>query len=462
VILKLITYHFLFLNNGSTISIDFLWAIAVLSFIITIFIFVFILSYKSKLLKRFETKATIRTKLAPIISNFLFHSSQDSINEQKEYVNLKIEIREYLKNRSFRRILASILFDLQKDVSGTTEERLCKLYRELDLHHDAFAKLESWRWYTIAKGIVELTQMNVDEAYLLIIRFINDKRVIVRKQAEIAVVKLRNEGVNYILDYTKYPISEWQQLKIIEALSSLKDYRPPKFKSWLISENKDVVLFSLRLIQHYNQNDAAPSIIELVKHKNNQIKLAALQCIKDFNFFEAKPTLKNVFFNSSDTVKIKLLDLIGFMGDEKDISFLNSIITSETNFLVASKVKSAINTITPDSILPQKDILYTQPYNADIETETLEIISKEIHADEHTKVSITEEYIEIETSEELDIYELDGTLTTSLENTINENDEVELPLSNDFIDEDTHSIADSDIEFLTPENENDKTLERVI
>ena len=455
----LITYNILPLVKSSNVDNNFLWNATLFFLGLGLLYLAFIFFFKSRFSARSIKKASKRSELAPIISNFLFHSSQDSKDEQKEYVNLKIEIREYLKDSSFRNILAEILFDLQKDVSGTTEERLFKLYRELGLHHDAFAKLKSWRWAIISKGILELTQMQVGESYQLITKYINDKRSTVRKQAEIATIKLRNEGINYILDSTIYPISEWQQLKMIEALSTLKDYQPPKFKAWLISENKDVVLFSLRLIKHYNQNDAAASIIELVKHKDNQIKLAAIQCIKDFNFIEAKATLRAVFLDCTDEVKIQILGAIAIFGDESDIPFLNGVAIKESNFLVNSKARSAINNITPDSVLPKKDIIKPKGLDKELELETLEKEPTVIESDENTKILISEEYLEIETIDETEIYELDDSASLETESIENiDEDIVKKEPSNkvsfDFevMDEKTNSSLDEELGLLSSES----------
>ncbi|MGD1947455.1 MAG: HEAT repeat domain-containing protein [Croceivirga sp.] len=263
-----------------------------------------------------------------------------------------------MDKKPLRRIISQILHDLQKDVSGATRERLFRLYKELGLHQDAFQKLESWRWETIAQGIYELAQMEVDESYQIIRKFINDRRGVVRKQAELATVSLRDNGIDYLLDTTRHSISEWQQLKLIETLSQRIDYRPPEFKRWLLSQNKDVVLFALRLIKHYNQKGAELSIGQLVKHKNNEVRIAAIKCIVDFNFTSALPVLKKVFSKSSNRVKINILNAIATLGTEKDIPFLKQVSTSERSFVIVGKAQSSINTIAPESILPSKDIIH--------------------------------------------------------------------------------------------------------
>lgn len=291
-----------------------------------------------------------------MVSEFLFYEDNADKEEKSNYIDLKIKIRELLKNDFNRKVLTEVLLDLRKDVSGDTRQRLFQLFTDLGLDKDAYDKLNSWRWEVIAKGISQLTQMQVEEAYSFIVKFINDRRSTVRKQAEIATVTLKPEGINHFLDTTRYKISEWQQLKLLDVLRNREDFEPPRFKYWLTSSNKHVVLFALRLIKHYNQNDANTALIELVKHKNNQIKVEAIGCIKEFYVTNAVSTLQQVFPKNNVDVKIAILGAIGELGEESAIEFLNKVAKSEGNFAVKSKALAAINMIAPDTIMPTEGI----------------------------------------------------------------------------------------------------------
>ena len=315
-----------------------------------------------------------KSELSPMISEFLFYEENAQKEEKRNYVALKIEIRELIKNDFNRKVLTEILLDLQKDVSGDTQKRLFSIYHDLGLHKDAFEKLKSTRWQVVSKGILELTNMRVAESYIFITKFINDKRTTIRKQAEIATVTLKPEGIAYFLDTTKYRISEWQQLKLLDAMRKLEDFNPPRFKLWLTSKNKHVVLFALRLVKYYNQNDCNASLIELAKHKNNQIREEAIKCIKEFNVVGALDVLKLIFWKSNTVVKISVLDAIAYLGSESDIEFLKMVEKKEFNFSVKSKALSAINVISPESIMPTEGLQDTRaielPLKVELENDT--------------------------------------------------------------------------------------------
>ena len=383
--LRIITHNPRALLTAPKIHTNLLWDLSLLFVGLALLYFLFIFYFRNKLSAKTKKVAQKKKDLSPIISEFLFFEEESSKAEKANYIHLKIKIRQFLKDTFNRRILSEVLLDLSIDVSGSTQKSLFKLYKELDLHKDAYTKLESWRWEIVSKGILELTQMQVSESYGFIIKRINDKRGTIRKQAEIATVTLKHEGISYFLDTTRYKISEWQQLKILEVLRNKIDFKPPKFKQWLTSINKHVVLFSLRLIKHYNQNDAELSIIELVKHKNSQIKKEAILCIKEFGFMSATDTLKLIFWNSSTDIKITILSALSEIGTEEDLPFLNQIENKERNFYVKSKALSTINSIAPETIMPTKEIEKNIVHNT----------PKDIVVPEEEKLVIAEEAAEI-------------------------------------------------------------------
>lgn len=350
------TYKLISLFSAPKVHTDLLWDLTTVFVVLAAVFFISIFFFRSRITKRSRRTLEKKRELSPMISEFIFYSEDGTKEEKDTYINHKIHIRELLKDDFDRRVLASTLMELRKDVSGQAQEQLIDLYKNLGLHLDAYKHLKSWRWEVVAKGILELTQMQVTESYQVIVRFINDPRSTVRKQAEIATITLRNEGISYFLDTTRYKISEWQQLSLLEILRNNKDFAPPQFKAWLTSKNKHVVLFALRLIKHYNQNDASSALIELVKHRNDQIKLEAIACLKTFNVIAARDTLKLVFWRCSTEVKISIIGAISEFGDKDDIGFLKQIENKRLDFTVKSKALSAINAILPESILPTEGI----------------------------------------------------------------------------------------------------------
>ena len=176
--------------------------------------------FRARLKNKANREAELKKDLAPMISKFLFYTEEDPLEARREYVQLKIEIRQLLKNGLTRTVLSEVLRDLKKDVSGSARNELLSLYSDLGLQEDAIQRLKSRRWQVLSKAILELTEMEVRGAYGLIKKFVNHRSSIVRKQAQLATVSLKNEGITYFLDSNRYQISEWQQLKLLDVISS--------------------------------------------------------------------------------------------------------------------------------------------------------------------------------------------------------------------------------------------------
>ena len=367
-------------------NLEYLWWLSILFIVLAVLYFIGIFLIRNRITSNSGRTKDKKIEFSPMISEFLFYEDSNSKEEKMNYLNLKIQIRELIKDNFDRSVLTEVLLDLRKDLSGQSQTVLIELYKDLGLHNDAFEKLASRKWQIISSGILELTSMEVKESYGLIIKFINHRQGTVRKQAEIAVVNLKEEGIGYFLDNTKYKISEWQQLKFLDVLRHKPNFEPPSFGLWLTSTNSHVVLFSLRLIKYYRQSDAEQSIITLLKHKNRDIQSEAIDCIKEFFFVRALPTLKMVYGKASTDIKIAILDAIGEIGSKSDVEFLERLKKKEKNFNIRSKVLGTLNKLNPESILPTKNISHSDYFSSEVENnedvnEVQEGIENEIAAE---------------------------------------------------------------------------------
>lgn len=342
----------IFTNIAPKIGVDLLWILAIIFAVIGVLYVVITFYAKSNITLGLKYKKVKKRELGPIVSEFLFFDETTaSLEDKNNYVRLKIKIRQMLKNKRNRTVFSEVLVELSQDLSGETLKSLHNLYKNLGLDKDALQKLKSWRWHTISQGIVELTQMKVTDSYKQITKFVNGSRGVIRKQSVIAIVSLKDEGINYFLDTTQHKISEWQQLKLLEILQNKKNYNPPRFKNWLFSKNTDTVLFALRLIKYYDQSDANNSIVQLIRHKNSQIRQVAIQCVSEFNLVEARESLKKVFNSSTNDSKLLIIEALENLGFKEDVQFLNTIEDSKEVFAVKNKALVAINSLLPENHL---------------------------------------------------------------------------------------------------------------
>ena len=454
-------------------NLDYLWWLSILFMVLAVLYFVGIFFIRNRINAINGRTRDKKVEFSPMINEFLFYEDSNSKEEKMNYLNLKIQIRELIKEDFDRNVLTEVLLDLRKDLSGQSQTVLIDLYKDLGLHNDAYEKLSSRRWQIVSSGILELTSMDVKESYGLIIKFINHRQGTIRKQAEIAVVNLKEEGIGYFLDNTKYKISEWQQLKLLDVLRHKPNFEPPLFGLWLTSTNSHVVLFSLRLIKYYKQSNTEQSIVTLLKHKKRDVQSEAIDCIKEFFFISALPTLKMVYGKASNDIKIAILDAIGEIGSKSDLTFLEGLKNKEKNFNVKNKIVGTLNKLDPESILPTKNIAGSDYFSSELEnneddSEVPASIDNEIAVE--LPVTISNNIIEVkddvpveETSEP--IIEEEIVIINSDENSVPikpELNEINSITDNDVIEEnniveqepDDDLISEIDLTFLPKINNN--------
>ncbi|WP_299799531.1 hypothetical protein [uncultured Maribacter sp.] len=443
-------------------NLEYLWWLTILFFVLSVVYFIGVFIIRNRITSTNGRTKDKKVEFSPMINEFLFYEDSNTKEEKMNYLNLKVQIRELIKHNFDREVLTEVLLDLRKDLSGQSQTVLIALYTDLGLHQDAYEKLGSRKWQVVSRGIVELTTMEVDESYGLIIKFINHRQSTIRKQAEIAVVNLREEGIKYFLDNTKFKIAEWQQLKLLDVLRHKPNYTPPQFALWLTSTNTHVVLFSLRLIKYYSQNGAEQSIITLLKHKNRDIQAEAIECIIDFHFVNALITLKLVYSKASNDIKIAILDAIGELGTKAEASFLENLQLTERNFNIKSKVIGTLNKIDPERVLPTKNISSTEFYDVEwddaMQVDEHSIIDNEDDIELHDSIAdvsaeidsaaiVTEEITEISPSFERDIInkEIEEVMNEEFVNEENTEFDAESP---QFDVKKINSIEDIDLSFL--------------
>jgi len=89
---------------------------------------------------------------------------------------------------------------------------------QLKLEKYALKSLKSRKWYIKAKAIQELTVMEIDEFVSQLYPYTNDQNEHVRMEAQNALVQFNGfDGLSF-LDIVSYPISDWQQIKLLQKL----------------------------------------------------------------------------------------------------------------------------------------------------------------------------------------------------------------------------------------------------
>ena len=202
-----------------------------------------------------------------LISDLLIQKAVFLDEEEGENTTIPVTSRakKLLRSRHFRRLLMQEIMLAKKNISGTSSDNLIKLYKQLRLDKYALSNLKSRFWHIKAKAVQELTVMEMKEYVEQIFSLTNHPNELVRMEAQTAIVQFDGFDGLQFLDTITYPISDWQQIKLLQQLSTAAPTEI-NIDNWLQSTNSSVVAFALKFARKYNRFEAHDTIIQCLDH----------------------------------------------------------------------------------------------------------------------------------------------------------------------------------------------------
>ncbi len=260
----------------------------------------------------------------------LIHEAVFMDEEETGPIPVPEEIIKLMPNAHFRKLLIDEIMGVKKNMSGTASENLQKLFLQLKLEKYALKSLKSRKWYIKAKAIQELTVMEIGEFVALLYPYTNDQNEHVRMEAQSALVQFNGfDGLSF-LDIVSYPISDWQQIKLLQKLSGV----PPAdidLDGWLKSENSSVVVFALKLARNYHRFELHDDILPCLDHEDPRVRTEAINYFSQISTDETSDAFIARFLGEEFKHQLAMIDAMQHIASEKDILFLVDLLKSDNN-----------------------------------------------------------------------------------------------------------------------------------
>jgi len=264
-----------FSNNSST-SIHIIWLFSFIFLLIIIFLILYIKILRTNIRTQKKIKRVLKKKFETELIIYLYSEEEgDGISPEQEAILNKL--KKYLNNPFERKIMVSTFLKLRNEISGETVELIFKLYNQLGLSDFAIAKLKSKKWNIVVEGIRELTLFQILEAHTAIDSLKNHPRKEVQKEILLYLLNIFNFKGLAFLDTLTTPLSEWDQIELMEVLHRFDAQDIPDIRPWLKSSNDSVVIFTLKLAKTYIQMEAEQELMDLLQHQNVTIRVKAIE-----------------------------------------------------------------------------------------------------------------------------------------------------------------------------------------
>ncbi|WP_242410266.1 hypothetical protein [Flavobacterium sp. Root901] len=201
--------------------------------------------------------------------------SFSEIQQDKEYAALA-------KNSFFREVLTETLINLHKNYEGAYAQKLEEFYQQAGLMDKSLKKLKNLKWEIKCKGISELAEMNVTEAFEGILNVSKSRNKTLKITALNACIKLAGvKGITHLSSHP-FPIDEWTQVNIIHAFKKHDIGDTKGVELLLHSQNTTIVSLGLKIIKELRLTQKASYVADLaVAPPNALIQYEAQNVLKE-------------------------------------------------------------------------------------------------------------------------------------------------------------------------------------
>jgi hypothetical protein len=317
----------------STALIRALILVIIYSILSMIILLVVILFHRNQMQGEARFRQMLKERYQLLLMNYLFNEEEiDSVPEK---------IRVIAADNYKRRILMEEMKDLIVNLSGDYADSLRELYYRLELNKDSIRKAFSKKWHIKIKGFRELAFMNIQSVNDEIIRCLHSNNSILRMEAQIALVRLNDDNRFAFLDHLKRPFTKWEQMNVHEMIVS-HNLEVPDFRQWLNSDNRTVIIFSLNMIQVFQQKQAWKEVMELLENSDPEIRKTAIFVLGELKINKALQSLKNHYKYEVYENQLAILLAINKISDESSVKFLVMVIDKEDDVQLQIEAAKAL------------------------------------------------------------------------------------------------------------------------
>ncbi|MDQ6469855.1 hypothetical protein RB619_04295 [Flavobacterium sp. LHD-80] len=252
------------------------WVVPFLIFSISLFVgasfllYLIIIWSRNKKIKRTRLKSEYSLLIEKMMSAVVFEDVLFSaLKEDKETGLL-------FKKAFFRETVTETIINLHKNYDGVYAQKIEQFYKDSGLINDSFKKLKDLRWEIKCKGITELSEFNISEAFEKIITLSKKKKKTLKITAINAGIKLAGtKGIVNLVEHPD-PIDDWTQVNIISAFKKHDIGDTKGVELLLESKNTTVIALGLKLIKELKLTQKVKYVAQLVdRAPNTAIKYEA-------------------------------------------------------------------------------------------------------------------------------------------------------------------------------------------
>lgn len=266
----------------------------------------------------------LRNRIEPIVQEIVFGNLVNGrLNNAIRKLNRSISTGNKGLNHE---ILNDLMVYYHRNIGGESAQKLESIYRQVNLKDERLTLVKKGDWAVRAKAITDLGTMNMREALFEVLQYSDDSNEYVRNEAQYAAVKLGGIKALSFLDHINEPISEWQQIRLLDECMKFEFHLLKRIEDWMLSTNDSVVFFALKVARNLNQYHGSLTITKLFEHKNPKVQIKAMQTSVSLGLKSHLAEMLGRYEKADTEIRVMILKAIGDLGDASYMPFLKEIL----------------------------------------------------------------------------------------------------------------------------------------
>ncbi|HVI45749.1 MAG TPA: HEAT repeat domain-containing protein [Chitinophaga sp.] len=275
----------------------------------------------------------------------LEHMVQQDIFDEKQPPALNEFRKLPLHHKWGRELLVQKILHYRRNFSGHVADLSRSLYIDLGLHQYAQQKLSSPNPKRIVEGLSELFNMEITVEEKVVLPLINHHNRYVREMARCYFAKCSAEHPMDFLQEISKPLLAWEQFELFRLVTQRTDIPVPSFARWIDpAYHPSVISFCLKLAAHFQQFDAIPAVMSMLKSENLELRALSINSLGKLMALEAELELVSMYEEQPLSCREEILKALGRIGSGRQLDFLRSQFLSSEDFEIKKQAaKSIVN-----------------------------------------------------------------------------------------------------------------------
>jgi hypothetical protein len=309
----------------------------------------FILAYLFRRTRRAQRKNFLQKKFNCLLGEIAICESNLELEEVFSQPHHQQILAQFSKKRFDRNVLIDELAETSKKFRGATMTNIHWLFQKTGFEKDLLKNLKSKKWHKKSKSVQQLAYLQQKNHIDEIFHLTNHKNNLLRTEAQIAIVELTGFSGLDFLNTISYPVSEWQQLRLIQELSGQSSEKLGDISLWLQSNNESVVNFALRLVEIYRQYQFYDEVRKCLSHPSASICKNAIITLSNICNESTCDELVERYPFCDETTQIEIIKILQQLATRAHLPFLMTIAAEKDDSFKLEAAKAVMN-ISPEAL----------------------------------------------------------------------------------------------------------------